>query len=275
MSTVRKAIDLLNWFSAERAQIGLAEFQRLTGRDKATTYRYLCALEESGLLEQDPDTRAYRMGPALLRFAHVREVTVPRRAGVRLVLPRVAEATGELAHASILQRNTLVTLTDHASTRYSARVVLDEPVLPLHATGSGLAVLAFGDSCLLKAALKNLKRYTDKTPTRREELEATLQIVRDTGFAIVDQSFEDGVLGVGVPLFDSSNKVAGSVAVACVATRINDDKIAVIKRELIDASRQISHSWGGTIPEELNQLWIDTLASLPSPSTSLPRIANT
>lgn len=266
MSTVRKAIDLLNWFSAERPHIGLAEFQRLTGRDKATTYRYLCALEESGLIEQDLDTKAYQMGPAVLRFAHIREVTVPRRAGVRLVLPRIAEATGELAHVSILQGQTLVTLTDHASTRHSARVVLSEPVLPLHATGSGLAVLAFSDSSLFTATLKSLKRYTDSTQTNRDELEERLQNVRDTGFGIANQSYEEGVFGIGVPLFDSSSRVAGAVAVASVATRINSDAIVVIKRELIDAARQITRSWGGTIPQELDQLWTETLTSLPSES---------
>ncbi|MFK7858356.1 MAG: IclR family transcriptional regulator [Granulosicoccus sp.] len=273
MSTVRKAIDLLNWFSAERAQISLAEFQRLTRRDKATTYRYLSALEQSGLLEQDPDTKAYRMGPAVLHLAHVRELTVPRRAGVRLVLPRLAEATGELAHAAILQGNTLVTLTDHASTRHSARVVLDEPVLPLHATGSGLAVLAFSERALLEATFKSLKHYTNTTPTTRDELEATLHNVRKTGFGIADQSYEEGVFGVGAPLFDSSNAVAGSVAVACVATRIDAASIDNIKAELIQAARQITVSWGGTIPEVLDRIWTDTLLSLDADSIP-PRIAN-
>ena len=262
MSTVRKAIELLNWFSADRSQISLAEFQRLTGRDKATTYRYLTALEETGLLEKDPVTRVYRMGPAVLRLAHVRESTVPRRAGVRLVLPRLADVTGELAHASILQGHSLVALTDHASTRHSARVVLDEPELPLHATGSGLAVLAYGDPALLKVTLKNLKRFTDRTQTTRDELESALETVREIGFGIVDQGYEENVFGIGVPLFDSSDRVAGSVAVASVATRVDADAIALIKCELIKAARQITHSWGGSIPDDLDQIWTDTLSLL-------------
>ena len=262
MSTVNKAIDLLSWFSKERAQIGLAEFQRLTGRDKATTYRYLCALEASGFLEQEPVTRAYRMGPAVLRLAHVREATVPRRAGVRLVLPQLADATGELAHASILQGQSLVPLTDHASSRYSARVVLSEPELPLHATGSGIAVLAFGEPALLNATLKKLKRYTDTTKTTKKELDTLLQSAREIGFGVIDQGYEEGVYGIGVPLFDSSNTVAGSVAVASVASRVDDEKIATIKCELIKAARQITHSWGGTVPTSLDQTWDDTLVSL-------------
>lgn len=261
MSTVSKAIDLLNWFSAERAQIGLAEFQRLTGRDKATTYRYLCALEESGFLEQDATTRAYTIGPAVLRLAHIREVTVPRRAGVRRVLPQLAEATGELAHVSILQGNSLMTLTDHSSTRYSARVVLSEPELPLHATGSGHAVLAYCEPSLRDATFKKLKRYTEFTETNQKELDQRLQAVRDTGFGIGNESYEEGVYGIGVPLFDSSTHVAGALAVASVATRVDDEKIDTIKCELISAARQITHSWGGEVPEVLDILWTNTLIS--------------
>ena len=261
MSTVSKALDLLNWFSADRAQIGLAEFQRLTGRDKATTYRYLCALEETGFIEKDPATRTYKIGPAVLRLAHVREVTVPRRAGVRLVLPQLAEATGELAHVSILQGHNLVPLTDHASSRHSARVVINESVLPLHATGSGLAVLAFGDTSLRTASVKTLKRYTSKTPTSTAELDTQIKEVERTGFAIVDQSYEDGVFGVGVPLFDSTNRVVGAVAVASVASRMRPDNKTVIKCELVMAARQITRNWGGEVPESLDQLWTNFINS--------------
>ncbi len=266
MSTVSKAIDLLNWFSVERAEIGLAEFQRLSGRDKATTYRYLSSLEASGLLEQDDVSRAYRMGPAVLRLAHIREVTVPRRAGVRLVLPRVADITGETAHASVLQGSSLVTLEEHSSTRYSARVVLGESALPLHATASGIAVLGFSEPSFRSQALKNLQRFTEFTHTRVEQVEADIQNVMDTGFGLCDQGYECGVFGMATPLFDSTDKVAGAVAVASVTSRMDDVLSNLIKSELINAAREITRSWGGVIPEQLDKLWSETLTTLAAKS---------
>ncbi|MFK8077633.1 MAG: IclR family transcriptional regulator [Granulosicoccus sp.] len=255
MSTVTKAVELLNFFSAERAEIRLADFQRLTGRDKTTTYRHLSALESTGLLEQDDKTRAYRMGPAVLRLSHIREVTVPRRAGVRVVLPRLAEVTGETAHASIVQGNTLVTLADHESGRHSARVVLDNAVLPFHATASGLAVLAYADEALKQHAFEQAESFTDQTIVDPTQLEELLRKVRTTGFSEIENSFEQGVVGIAVPLFDSSHKVAGSVAVASVASRINDDLVRLIKTELITAARSISTSWGGMLPAQLESAW--------------------
>ncbi len=259
MSTVAKAIDLLNLFSAERAEIRLADFQRLTGRDKTTTYRHLSALEATGLLEQDATTRAYRMGPAVLRFAHIREVTVPRRSGVRLVLPGLAEITGETAHASILQGDTLVTLADHASSQHSARVVLDNAVLPFHATASGLAVLAYAAEPLKRAAFKQLEAFTEQTVIAPAEIEVLLDKVRATGFSEIVNSFEQGVAGIAVPLFDSTNNVAGSVAIASVASRVDATLENIIKKELIKAARSISMSWGGSVPEQLDAIWTASL----------------
>lgn len=262
VSTVSKAVDLLNWFSVHKAEIGLAELQRLSGYDKATTYRYLSSLEASGLLEQNDVSRAYRMGPAVLRLAHIREVTVPRREGVRLVLPRLADKTGETAHASVLQGTQLVTLEAHASSRHSARVVIGESALPLHATASGIAVLAYAESSFKTAALKNPARYTEFTHTKIEQTQADIQNVMDTGFGLSDQGYECGVFGVAVPLFDSTDTVAGAVAVASVTSRVNAVSTRLIKSELIGAAREITRSWGGVVPKTLNELWSDTLTTL-------------
>ncbi|MFT7214008.1 MAG: DNA-binding IclR family transcriptional regulator [Granulosicoccus sp.] len=255
MSTVSKAIELLNLFSSERAEIRLSEFRRLTGRDKTTTYRHLSELVSTGLLEQDDTTRAYRMGPAVLRFSHIRELTVPRRAGVRRVLPMLADVSGETAHASILQGNTLVSLADHTSSQHSARVVLDDAVLPFHATASGVAVLAFAGEKLKSAVFKKLPKYTEHTITDREELESLLCEVRNTGFGHTEHGFELGVSGIAVPLFDSTNHVAGAVAIASVASRLDEDLARTIKNELVRAARTITKSWGGFVPVGLDAVW--------------------
>ena len=101
MSTVEKAFTLLRRFAADRAEIGLSDMQRLSGRDKATTYRYLCALESVGLLEQDSQSRAYRIGPAVPRLAHLRELTMPRCESVRLVLPHLKNNERHMWHAIV------------------------------------------------------------------------------------------------------------------------------------------------------------------------------
>ena len=71
MSTVDKAISLLDLFSVETPEHGLTEIARRSGFDKATTRRLLVSLARHGFIEQDVGTR---VGPRrLLRESHSRK----------------------------------------------------------------------------------------------------------------------------------------------------------------------------------------------------------
>ncbi|WP_405108304.1 helix-turn-helix domain-containing protein [Phaeobacter sp. BS52] len=110
MSSATKTLALLSHFSADRPEIGLSQLCRIAGRDKATTYRHLQALETAGFVEQNPTTKHYRLGPAVLQLAQVREATVPRKLGAQLPLSQLADVTGETAHVSVVSGSTLYAL---------------------------------------------------------------------------------------------------------------------------------------------------------------------
>ena len=255
MSTTDKALELLRLFTLDRPEIGLSDICRLAGRDKATAFRHLSALESSGLLEKVADSRRYRIGPFVLRLAQLRERSVPRRESVRPVLAHLAEVTGETAHVSLLQDGELVTLAHHEPRAHANRVAIHERALPLHATASGNAVLAFADDEQRAALGGDLRAFTDHTAATESALDQSLSEARRTGFGISDQGFELGVTGIAAPLFDDSGRVAGSVAVASVSARITPELVARIRRELQQAARTITETWGGTIPDSLTAAW--------------------
>ena len=77
MQTIEKGLSLLQLFSEQRPEMGLTEMARYSGFDKATTRRFLLALKKHGFVEQNAVTRAYRLGPGILRLARVREAVSP------------------------------------------------------------------------------------------------------------------------------------------------------------------------------------------------------
>ncbi len=255
MSTVEKAYALLGFFSEEKPELGLSELRRLSGRDKATTYRYLEALERVGLLEQAPVTRTYRIGPAVLRLARLRERTMPRLSVVEALLPELADATGETVHASHLEGDRLVTLAHRESSAHSTRVVIDIAELPLHATASGLAVLAFGPDTLRAAAEERLEMFTPRTPSDPKSLDAAIAGARDTGIGRSIGAFEEDVHSLSVPLFDAAGQAGGAVAVAALASRMTPELERKIEAELIRIGRLITARWGGQIPSLLDDIW--------------------
>ncbi|MDA4846120.1 IclR family transcriptional regulator [Hoeflea poritis] len=257
MGTISNALGLLDHFSESQPEIGLADLRKLSGHDKATTYRYLTELVAFGMLEQDPGSKRYRLGPAVLRLANIRESVFPLRSAIQAITDRLSEATSETAHISLLQGLVLSPLAKKESPRHAARVSLSlSEMLPLHATASGLAIIAFSREDLLERAIKSpLKKYTAFTTTDAERLRADIAKTVARGFGMSDQGYEEEVFGIAVPFFDQAGHATGTAAVASPTSRMSDELAAIIKRALIVAARAITETRGGTIPEHLEEAW--------------------
>lgn len=260
MSSAAKTLELLSYFSIARPEIGLSQLGKLAQRDKATTYRHLQALEETGFVEQNPMTKGYRLGPAVLQLAQTREQTVPRSMGAQSALAALADATGETSHVSVLSGQTVYALASCESPRHSTRAIVDIQTFPLHATASGLCAVAFGPDALMEVALTNMETFTKTTIATKDALRNAIQTVRQTGFAWSFGGLEDDVQGIATPLYDQTGSYAGAVSVASVATRFTDSLQAKIQHHLVNASRQITQNWGGALPSGLETSWTHSLS---------------
>ena len=129
MSTVDKALGVLELFSETRTSVGLSAVARLLDRDKATVQRYLNALEAQGFLEQDPLTKGYHLGPAVTRLAMVRELTYPVESDVKNILQKLVLDTGETAHLSHIQDGALSEVQIVETTINGTRVYIDPAAL--------------------------------------------------------------------------------------------------------------------------------------------------
>ena len=259
MGTITKAIELLELFSRARPEIGLGEFVRLTGRDKATLHRHLTELAQNGLLEQCHDTRAYRLGPAILRLSAVREATHPFRAVIRPIVSQLAEEAGELAHASLLQGPMLTPVFHADPKRHGTQVHFDEAeMLPLHATSSGLAVLAYAPQSLLDEVLATgLPPMATGTITDAATLRHLIDTTRRTGISQLSKAFDDEVTSQGAPLFGPNAEVIGAISVAVPTSRVDADKLDALLPPLRRAALAATNSLGGTLPRMLTGLWAD------------------
>lgn len=260
MGTITKALELLAFFSRANPSIGLTDFVRLAQRDKATVHRHLVELEQNGFLEQDKVSRAYRLGPAILRLTGVREATFPMRAVLRPLVTQMAEDAGELVHVSLLQGDFMSPVFHADPKRHGTAVSFDEAQLqPLHATASGLAALAFTSDKLRKHILsKPLKPYTDRTITDATTLQDTLHQIRRYGVARSDRAFDPEVASQGVPLFDQSGDVIGALSIAVPTVRLDEGRLALLESILRGGMAAVTVSLGGNIPPSFAALWADT-----------------
>lgn len=241
MSTIGKALTLLDMIAGLPHEAGLSELSRLGGLDKATTRRFLVQLERFGFLEQDGETRKYRIGAAPLRLAQIREARMPLLQHGIPMLRRLAASCGETVHMSEFTAGRLSTIHAEESFRAHRVTVKVGTLLPLHASASGLAYLAFSPPLLIEDYLSRpLERFTPHTIVETEALRTLLAETRQLGYSVNRQGLEGGMISVAAPILAPHKPPVGAVAIAAPLVRVDDRSIDALGRAVIDTAAELS-----------------------------------
>jgi len=245
MSTVDKALSLLEHFGSTTPELGLVAIAQLSGFDKATTHRLLVALAKRGFVDQDRETKRYRLGPALIRYAQIRETYFPLVTTARQIVDELSATTGETVHVSQLSSGVLATAYVSESSKVIRVGVAVGEKLPFSCTASGLAVLAFAPEAVREAvATAPLVAVTKHSITSRVELNRQLAEVRKHGYAVGDQGFEDGVFSVAAPLLNRENEAFGAISITSPTARIGPDTPAIHGAAACRAASRITAALG-------------------------------
>lgn len=246
MSTIGKALSLLDTVSNLQEEAGLTDIARLCGLDKATTRRFLVELAKYGFVEQDQATRKYRIGPAPVRLARIREARYPL---LRIAIPiarALADDTAETVHVSEFAGGTLATVHVEDSPR-AHRVIVDVGSrLPFHATASGIAFLAFSRPANVEALLTSgLERFTEHTIVEVDAMRGQLEETAARGFSINRQGFEVGVVSVAAPIRTPDGQPTGCIAVAAPMTRTSKAVLQDLGAKVVAAASAVSSKYYG------------------------------
>ncbi len=132
--------------------------------------------------------------------------------------------------------------------------ILSDPIdpaqpLPVHAAASGLAYLSKKPEEFQRATVERagMVRLTEHTPGDVEEFLARLRLTAERGFAIADRTHEDDVTGIAAPIIGWQGYVTGTLAAACVSSRLDESEIKRISSAVMEAARKASQSMGGAL----------------------------
>jgi IclR family acetate operon transcriptional repressor len=203
---------------------------------KSTTSRILSALERQQLVARDA-VGAFIPGPALTRFARTRAGELDLVQQYRPLLERLASLTGETANLAIAA-NGAVELLDQVDGQYllGTRNWVGSSV-PLHCSGLGKVLLAFGAAEIPPG---RLERRTEKTIATRAELVAELDQVKRRGFAVIRDELEEGLTAIAAPIREADGRVVAAVSVTGPSSRITAARTPSLGLLLVDESRRFS-----------------------------------
>jgi DNA-binding IclR family transcriptional regulator len=230
---VDNALRLLGLFCEQRS-IRIAEAGQAIGVARSTALRLMQMLAYHGYVIQDAESRAYVVGPELIRMAVavVRDLDI--RSIAKPVMLEMLDALCETVHLSIRQGPEILFI-DSVESRKSLRVgTRTGQKMPAHATAAGKVLLADLDQEHLRALYPepSLEARTTRTITSRRDLEAQLEAVREQGYAVNVGESEDEVSSVAVPVIDVRKRVRAALAIAAPRVRLDIAEAPAIAQTL-------------------------------------------
>jgi IclR family acetate operon transcriptional repressor len=246
IASVDNALRLLKLFR-ERESIRLTDACQYLGVAHSTAHRLLAMLVHHGFVRRDPDTRGYLPGPTLVEIGLAVVQKMDIRAQARPVLEQLANEFGETVHLVTLE-GTQVRYVDAVESPRALRVAQRMGhVLPAHCTSAGKALLAdLTDEQVeaLYADPAELEGKTDRSVRTVAQLVATLDTVRETGYATNYEESEEGVGSVAIALRDRGGKALGAVAVAVPTSRLTQ----AVRREIATALTEAAAKFPASLP---------------------------
>lgn len=212
-SMIERVTRVLDTFSAERTVQTASEIGRRAGLPSATAHRLVDELVTAGLLERDEEHRV-RLGMRLWELALRGSTALRLRQAALPHMEAVQAATREHTQLAVLEQSEALFLERLSHPAAVSNITRVAGRLPLHASSSGLVLLAHADSALRERVLAGpLRAVGPGTVTDAAALRRLLAEVRRSGHVVAPGSIEAVSTGIAVPIRDRGAVVAALSAV--------------------------------------------------------------
>ncbi|PVY97103.1 IclR family transcriptional regulator [Actinomycetospora cinnamomea] len=234
-SVLERAVRILEAFTPEAPALQVSEVARRAGLPLATASRMVAELVEHGLLARDADRRV-RVGTRLWELGSRASPTLSLRETAMPVMEQLQHAIGHHTQLGVLDGDEVLFVERLSAEQAVINYTRIAARLPLHASSSGLVLLAYGSAVLQERVLAAPRhRYTSATVVEAGALRALLADVRKQGFAFCPGHIHPDATGMAVPVRDAARQVVAAVSVIVP----NDERARGHLPSLTAAARRI------------------------------------
>ncbi len=245
IQSIERAVSILNAFSAETPELGVTELAERLALHKSTVHRFLVNLEAGGLVERNPRTQRYRLGLRIFELGGLVLQQMNLWDEALPFLEGLVHESGETGHLAVLDGGEAIYIE-----RVEARRALRIPSAvgrgyPAHATNLGKVLLAYlpAEEVRQVVATRGLSAYTPNTITDPARLEEELARIREQGYAVDNEEYDEGLRCIGAPIQDHTGQVVAALGIGGPVTRVTPARVeelaALVKRAATGLSRRL------------------------------------
>lgn len=225
IKSVEKAFALIDYLAQTEDDQGVTQISSAMQTGVSATYHLLNTLKESGVIEQNPLTKKYKLGLKLWQIGMLAYNQNELASALRPYLRKLMHKTGETANLTVLDNNKIVYIAQEESDHLLKMFTKTGASAPLHCTGAGKVLLAYLPEFKQKHILDeiDLKRFTAKTLTTEVELREELLSINNQGFGTDDEEREEGVSCIGAPIFGPDHSIVACMSISGPKERFNKE----------------------------------------------------
>lgn len=238
---VDRALDVLLCFTRQAPELSMTQIAEQVGIHKSTVHRLLATLENKRFVQRNPDTGMYRLGIRLLQMAYLTLEQNDLRRVATPFLRRLGEQYQENIHLAALDDIDVIFMYIIESPQRVKLAAAIGQRLPAFATASGKAILAFMPEKIVRRILdRGMPQLTPYTQISQDNFFRDIESIKEQGFAISEQEFEEEINAVAAPILDFEGQPIASIAVAGPAYRLTHKRMIEIGPIVVATARQIT-----------------------------------
>jgi IclR family pca regulon transcriptional regulator len=243
--SLERGLAILSSFRSAQPLLGVSDLSRRVGLSRSTTHRYVATLAALGYLQQDVDTRKYRLGPRVLDLGfsainsmELRHISAP-------YLKALSEKTGRTVNMAVLDGAEIVYI-ERCRGGGPREIDLNLHVgsrLPAYCTSMGKVLLAYLPAAELNILLDGVKlpRRGPNTITSKRALLKELEQVRTLGVATNNEELAYGLRSIAAPVRSQTGEVVAAINIAVHRSLVTmDELLDDLAAALGETAREIS-----------------------------------
>ncbi len=246
VQSVDRALRIVSLVSQNKDGLGVTELASYLELNKSSVFKLLSTLVSHGFIEQDEETKKYKLGYKYLELSAILLESIDIRSQARSFLEKLETLTNEVIHLVIYDQEELVyieKLEGNETLRTHSKVGRRAPV---HCTSVGKVILAHLSEEVVDSIIEKngLPRHTDYTITNKETLLKELKKVQKQGYGVEVEENEQGISCIAAPIFDHRGNITAAVSISAPSIRLTESRLEELKPAIIQTGLNISKRLG-------------------------------
>lgn len=246
VKSAHRVVQILEAVSSSTAGLKHSEIVDILNIPKGSLSLLLSDLVSQDYLSQDKDGRRYMLGPQVLVIAKRYLASLDVAQLGRPILKKMVIDSGESVEIALGRGNDILMICREDCSRPLQSVIQIGDRAPLYATAAGKAILAFFPDSEIEKYLSSvqLKSFTKRTITHPKALRKDLEAIRDGAVAYSREEWNEGIIAMGMPVFDADGRVHASLVIPIPTIRFNQKKEKRAELALREGAANLSHKLG-------------------------------